>query len=118
MGGEAQRGAQWGGDQWGGQGDYEPALRSVEARYGQALASLWPAAVETPNAFAPIAETSFEIPMADLVAGARIMRKKKTKQGKKMPVGGRDCGCCKRYPPDITEFDDMAKADAARGVRS
>ena len=32
-GGEAQRGAQWGGDQWGGQGKSEnPTLRSVEAQ--------------------------------------------------------------------------------------
>ena len=93
-GGEGQLGAQWGGDQWGGQGDHELALRSVEARYGRALASLGPAAVETSNTFTPIAETSIEIPMADLVAGARIMRKKKTNKGKNMLLGGSDCSGC------------------------
>ena len=61
------------------QGDYENALKSIEARYGRALALLGPAAVETSNTFAPIAETSIEIPMADLVGGARVMRKKKDK---------------------------------------
>ena len=92
---EKRNGAQHrGGDQWGGQGDYEPALGSVEARYGRALASLGPAAVETSNTFAPIAETSIEIPMADLVAGARIMRKKKTNKGKNMLLGGSDCSGC------------------------
>ena len=88
--------AQWPADQWGGQGEWDNSLRSIEAKYGRALAALGPAPVKVSNTFDPITEASpdsFEVPISDFIRNKKQRQVVKTRRIKKQFIKS-DCGCC------------------------
>ena len=90
----------WGGNDWGYQQGYEPQGYPQAQGYLRSLASLDNVpTIPTKNAFDSLADSSFEVPIADLIVPARRVRNKTRHKKKFIDQCGGNCGCSGSLSP-------------------
>ena len=104
---DSSGGGEWAQESWGNEWK-DSGLRSMGAKLGRSISVLSPAPVKTSNKFAALSDsttTAIEVPMAHIMAKARVDKrlKNKNKLCKYEPIHT-ECGCCPTtidFPPGI-----------------